>query len=353
LQTNDAKMIKLLEFYKVNIGKQVVGMFFIVISSLLWSSCFKKDTPIKELPPKTGSTIMQVQMGPAHDSTHYISLEKGLVVGKSLHYSWDIKFDASASGSHVLLNSGKSNRAFKTDCSKMDSITTLPGNLVWGYDAPTQTMDSTYMGDWADANGNSHFNVYLIRISDKLGNFTYKKMQLVSVSPTAYVIRFADLASTGYNTITIPKNDAYNYSFFAFTDKGEVLTIEPPKTTWDIQTTRYSHVYYELNPVVNYQVNGVLQNSYNTKSASDTLTEKNYATFGVAEAEAMAFSPFPNAIGFTWKNFSVSQSDYVVYDKYVYAIRTQNNQLFKLHFTGYRTPSGESYAPKFEFERLQ
>jgi HmuY protein len=324
-----------------------------LIICLGMGSCFKKDNPIVQLPPKTGSNIMQVQMGPKHDTTYYISLENATVVGKSLHNTWDIKFDATESGTHVLLNSGKSTRAFATTEKNITAITALPADIIWGYDAPTQSLDSTYIGDWHEANNASKNIVYIIRLADAQGNFTYKKLQFVSVNANKYVIRYCALESTTYNTLSIPKNEAYNYTFFSFANNGVVLPIEPPKTMWDMQVTRFSHVYYNLNPVVNYQVNGVLQNSFNTLTASDTLTEKDYNTFTEADANAMNFSAFPNAIGFTWKNFSVSQSDYVIYDKYVYAIRTQHNQLFKLHFTGYKMPNGESYAPKFEFERIQ
>ncbi len=344
--------MKIKDFCKVILGKDKLVGIYAGILCLAMSSCLKQDKPITQLPPKTGSTIIQVQMGPSHDSTYYISLEKAMVVGKSLHYSWDIKFDASETGSHVLLNSGKSTRVFASDELNINGITSLPSNITWGYDSPCQTPDSTCIGDWYDGNKLSKGLVYIIRLADKQGNFTYHKMQFVSVSETKYTIRYAPLESTTFNTMDIPKNPDYNFTYFSFSNNGMVLPIEPPKTTWDIQVTRYSHAYYQLNPVVNYQVNGVLHNNYNTLSAGDTLVEKDYNTFTATDANAMNFSPFPNSIGFTWKNFSTSQSDYIVYDKFVYAVRTQNNQLFKLHFIGYKTPSGESYAPKFKFERL-
>jgi hypothetical protein len=345
---------KITEFCIVNLRNIGFGVALFCAISIL-SSCFKKDTPITHLPPKTGSTSIQVQMGPAHDSTFYISLEAGKVVGKSLHYTWDLAFDANADGKHILLNSGKSTRAIKTNFTNMNLVTTLPANAdtLWGYDAPTLTVDSTCIGDWYDVNNNSKNEVYIIRLADKSGNFTYKKIQFVSVSTTNYVIRIADLASISFTTFSVPKNESYNYTFFAFATFGEILQIEPPKTTWDMQITRYSHVYQQLTPVVNYQVNGALANTYKTQSANDTLNEKLFSTFSIEDAKAMQYYPFPNGIGFTWKNFSISQNDYIVYDKYIYAVRTQNNQLFKLHFTAYKTAAGESYAPKFEFERLE
>lgn len=291
-------LIKLKDFCIVSYCKQI-SMFLGVLLPLFLASCFKKDTPITNLPPKTGTNFIQVQMGPAHDSTFYINLEQAKVVGKSLHYSWDLKFESSETGSHVMLNSGKSTRAFKTNVFNINEITSLPtiADGSWGYDAPTLTPDSTYIGDWWQPNNTSNMNVYIIRLANKQGNFTYKKIQFVNVDATKYTIRFADINSTNFTSLNIPKNDAYNFTFFSFDNNGQILAIEPPKTDWDVQVTRFSHVYYNLTPIINYQVNGMLSNNYKTLSAGDTLNQNNFATFSLEQVKAMDFYPFPNAIG--------------------------------------------------------
>ncbi len=330
-------------------GRMVGGLVLVALNLV---SCFKKELPITDLPPKTGSTILQVQMGAEYDTTSYINLELGKVVGKSLHYNWDIKLEAGAEGKHILLNSGKSVRMCRTQVKDLTACSELPANPIWEFDARTICPDSSCIADWYDANGNSKNEVYIIRIPNKAGTqFQYKKIQIVDATNTAYTLRYAPLDSASFNTLIIPKDSDFNY-VYADLSKGNIVDVEPPKTTWDFEISRFSHVYYELTPVVNYQVNGALHNPYQTISASDTLNEQDFMSFTKDNAMAMQWSPFVNSLGFTWKNFNFTLGDYEVYDKYMYAIRTQKNQLYKLHFIGYKTATGEQYAPKMEWERL-
>jgi hypothetical protein len=326
------------------------GIFAIVLAI---TSCVKEDSPLV-LPPKTGSQIMQVFMGPKpYDTTVFVSLSNASVVRKFRSYDWDLRFDASENGLSILMNTGKNMRSYNTGKTAMHIVTDTIGQpAVWSFDVPNNLKDSAFLNSW-HTNGLSKNEVYVLRAGDE--DFTsekFYKLQIVSADNSGYYIKWDTLKSVNTKTLFIPKNSSKNFVYCSFKDGGKVVDVEPNKTDWDISVTRYSVPFYGVTPFLFYPVNGVILNSFNTLASTDTMAPVNFATFTKEAAAQRTLIKNEDVIGYNWKTPTGPNFTFETKDKYIYTIKTQKNELYKLHFLDFYY-QGIGGAPKFEFERLQ
>ena len=122
-------------------------------------------------------------------------------------------------------------------------------------DASCGLPDSTGIGEWLNG-GLSKKEVYILKLDPTHHQDTFKKIQLIAVTEDKYILQCGDLRGKNVQTITLPKNQNYNYVYYSFTE-NTIVNPEPPKNTWDIVFTRYRIIYYYLNNFA-YPVTGVL-----------------------------------------------------------------------------------------------
>ncbi|HEY9178497.1 MAG TPA: HmuY family protein, partial [Flavipsychrobacter sp.] len=204
------------------------------------------------------------------------------------------------------------------------------------------------MGDWRSAGGLSKNDIYIVKLNPTYDPNNLKKMRLLYVSTTEYVLEYADLDEKVTHTITIPKDENYNYSYFTFRDGGKTIQPDPPKNTWDIVFTRYRYVYYELDNFP-YMVNGVLLNPYRTIAAKDTSTA--FADLEGTKITELQYSNHRDVIGFDWKEYNFDTERYEINRKKTYVIKNRKDQYYKLRFLDFYNKQGIKGSPSFEFQR--
>ena len=322
-----------------------------VASGLLLASCEKKEQPVA-LPEKGKAEIAQVDMGEDYTDQIFFDLETNSIVTTSTINSWDLAFESGANGKHIFINGGNDIFVYNTHRSDINNVT-LPSKLAdedWSMDSPHGLPDSTALGNCFNANGMSKNEVYIIKLNPSLFPDTFKKIMLVSVDPQKYIMTYGDLKGGEVKSITIPKDNNYNYTYFSFSEGGNVVHPEPPKNTWDFVFTRYRHIYYDLDNFP-YLVSGVLLNPYNTTAFEDTLA--GYQNIDINTITHAQFSPFRDIIGFDWKTYNFDKSKYSVTPNKAYIIKTRKDQYWKLRFLDFYNDKGVKGSPSFEFERLQ
>jgi hypothetical protein len=326
----------------------VVGVVFWVIIA---SSCIKKDVVIA-LPPKTGSTFEQLNMGSTYDTTYFYNLEEGKVVAKCVQNTWDIAFDCRSNGQNVLMNASKLTRGYNTQQTTINLITTIPGIAPedWGYDASRHIQDSTFIRNWTGPTGESKRHVYLLRQGSG-SKMSYYKLILQSVSATQYVLQYDTITGTSAKTLVIGKDSSTNFVYFNL-HTGQQVQVEPSRQTWDLQFTRYCNPFYELTPFIAYSVTGVLTNPSGVKSAQDTSGSLSFNNFTEQAAAQWSLTGYTDNIGYNWKDLPDITQPYITKPNFLYLVETRNKQLYKLHFVDYYL-TGISGAPKFEFERFK
>jgi hypothetical protein len=318
------------------------------------TACFKQDKPYS-LPPKTGSTIMQVDMGEDYDKCFFINLEQAKVVKEVSIQQWHLRFDASANGTAILLNAGSgAMRAIESGYTDMSQAINPPDiNTMWGFDVSNNLVDSAYLNTWIDnTTGKSKNQVYYIRRGETANTLQYWKMQVISATQTEYVIKWDTVNGNNPKQLTIPKNASYNFVYVSLNNQGSVLPEwEPKRTEWDIVFTKYHEPFYNNNPFLYYPVTGVITNNYNTLAAADTTKLFEFASFKLSNSSQYTLTKNNNIIGYNWKVPDANYK-YIVNPKLIYLVQNQLGQLYKLHFLDFYTTAGTKGAPKFEYERL-
>jgi hypothetical protein len=309
----------------------------------IYTGCLKKEIAV---PAHEAGDVLtaSVNMDADYKWQIYYDLEQNKVVSQNLKTDWDLGFETSGNGFHVVLNSSKSMAVYNTGTSDFESLTDTSGFFAHkAWDAVSGNTDSTAFGDWRTTKP-----VYLVDrgynsagISQGIG-----KIQVLAYDNQSFTIKYANLDNSNENTLVLTKDSSFNYLFFSF-DNGTV-SIEPPKTTWDICFTQYTELLPDGNTSIHYLVTGVLLNSHKTSASINntyTFDEVNLAT-----AKSTPLSQALNAIGYSWKAFN--GSNYTINTTFNYIIKTSEGMYYKLRFIDFYNQSGEKGNPKFEFQQL-
>lgn len=326
----------------------ILSLLAVASFSFLLTSCEKKEKAIILPPISADIRPGTVNIGEQYETQIFYDFESNKVVESNSFDAWDLSFEASKTGYHVWMNGGLDIYIYNTHTTDLAALTELPAGISpssWGYDDPGGYADSTAVGDWRNkGDGTSKNEVYIVKLHDT----AYRKFSIVSADEDKYVIRWARLNATTTQTITLNKNDAYNFIYFSF-NRGIVVP-EPPKNDWDIVFTRYRHIYKELDNYP-YVLNGVLSNPAGVAVAADSIH-----TFDNITAEVAASSLKTTArdiIGFDWKVYDFGAAKYIINSRKNYIVQSRNGMVFKLRFTGFYNKGGVRGNPSFETIRLQ
>lgn len=322
-----------------------------LLPALVMIGCMPEDDPIA--PYNRGDIVVSsVEMGSDYRTQIFFDLESNAVVAHQPVTLWDLGFECSEEGYHLILNSGKIMKI--SDLGPVDFTTPVdPKKLSWRHDTPDGSFDSTAVGVWwekAPEGARSKGHLYVVdRGVDQAGRqLGYRKLRLEGGEGRSYRISVADLDGSNQRSLTIRKDDRYNFIGFSFNDTV-AMQIEPPKEEWDLKFTRYTHIFYEpeLTP---YSVTGTLINPHNTAVALDTT--RTFVEISASEIDGYTFSTDLDAIGYSWKYYNLNAGIYEVLSDINYIVRTSTGFYYKFHFIDFYNGVGEKGVPKFEFRKL-
>lgn len=302
-------------------------------------SCFKKEIPVDK--PTSGAETSQVVIGADYANQIYYDLETNSIIRKNNREVWDLAFEAGENGFHVLLNESK---VMAAAISSQTDITVLTSDngLSYTWDFHTGNLDSTALKDWQSG------KVYAIDLGTGLTglNLGKAKLKVLSVNESEYQIQFAALASTSFQTYTIPKSATAGFTYFSMANGGAVIDLEPNKETWDLLFTNYCHVFDEHTP---YSVVGILSNRYGVKVQEVTIPFAALKHSDIVEAN---FEDRINVIGYDWKTYDFDNGNYIISSNRVFVVKTINGRYFKMRFIDFYDDNGVKGAPKFELQEL-
>jgi len=314
----------------------------ILFSALLLHSCVPGETPVP-MHEAGDMTTSSVAMGSDYSWQIYFDLKTNTVAGKNLNHIWDLGLEASPGGYHVILNNARMMTAYRTDKTDPATVTISDTAGRMRFDSPSGSLDSTAVGDWRDQ------HVYIINRGSHNGvSLGYRKIRLESVDDKQYIFRFSAMDGSGEQTITLDKDDNYNFVFLSL-ENGAQVSVEPPKADWDIVFSQYTHIYYDMDNTP-YTVTGCLLNRYQTTVVMDTATA--FSAIGFENLAGYHFSKDINTIGFDWKAYSFDNGTYTTDPRKSYIIYTSKGLYYKLHFIDFINNAGEKGNPKWEYQQL-
>lgn len=311
-----------------------------VFLSVMLLSCEKKELPV--LPHNPGNVITNsVEMKPDYRYQLFFDLGTNAVVSQNLKTDWDLGFETSVTGNKIILNSAKYMQAANTGVTNFASINDTAGYL-FKIDMPSGSTDSTAIGLWT-AN-----NVYIIdRGFNQLGvHQGFSKIEFISVNSSSYNVHFSNLDGTNNLTMSIPKDNSYNFTFLSLS--GNIVIVEPPKENWDLTFTQYTHYYYDDGTT--YLVTGVLSNRNRVKVAK--VYDKGFTSITLADVSNYTFYTAINTIGYDWKEYNFDLGSYTILSEHNYIIKSTEDKYFKLHFIDFYNQQGQKGTPTFEFQEL-
>lgn len=315
----------------------------VLLTSL--ASCEVDESAIPKPAVKPGVQNNEMSMGNDYKYQIYFDFETNKAVAQNAKTTWDLAFECGADGYHITLNGSKSMFAYNTHATNFETMTDTTGKLgakLW--DEPSGNLDSTAVGDWRNKN-----EVYVIDrgYSESAVHQGFRKVQFLQSDAQTYTLKIADIDGSNSIERTISKDDLYNSIFLSLTD-GQTVAVEPPKDTWDVAFTQYTHVFLESGALMPYLVTGCLLNRYQTSALRDTVSA--FDAIDLASVESKTFSSDINTIGYDWKTYT--GSTYIVNKTWNYVIKNRKGTYYKMHFISFFNTSGEKGSPSFEFQAL-
>ncbi len=295
-----------------------------------------------------------------YDYQTYFKLSSSQIVSHNSYTDWDLGFESSPDGWHIILNSSRFMYAGNTLITDFESVKTISVDTMI-FDASSGNLDSTAVGKWGDFTNAQTPTfpklVYIInRGKDELGNdFGYKKIVFENLENNTYYIRFANLDNTDEHRFQVEKNPDVNFVQFSFEGGGKIFSGQPEKNSWDLCFTKYTSILFDdFGVPTPYLLRGVYINSNGISVAK--LSNKVFESISFSDISTCIFSSKQDAIGYDWKKY-VNES-YIIETKIAYIIKDRDNNYYKLRFTNFynNTPGDPHYGqkgyPAFEVQKL-
>ena len=315
---------------------------YLFIIMFVFISCDMEEIPVF---PHNPGDIQTNQIELSNDYRYQVFYDLGSnsIIADNLKTDWDLGFESSSQGYHVILNSSTySALTYIENISFNDSID--PTSLIWSWDNPNGDLDSSAFGDSRNVSG---FYV-LDRGFDLNGNPRgFKKILIDSITNEFYQISFSNLDNSEYDSLKLYKDPLVNFTCFSF-DSNQIVDIEPSYDDWDLLFSQYTHLYNDTTTPA-YLVTGAYSN-LNVLVAKDTSYEFNEINF--AMINEFSFNDDKDAIGFDWKEYNFNAGSYTINSNINYIIMDKQQKYFKLRFIDFYNSDGDKGYPKFEIQEL-
>jgi len=334
----------------------ILTLLFVFTLSL--SSCMdkvKEDDPLPTYPIPEGIKIGQANLGSDYGNRVYYDLSNNTTVKTITNSDYDLAFESSDNGWHILLNSSRFMYAGNSGNKNFEEITS-PSGIEMSFDNSNGDLDSTAIGNWADFSINPplfYNEVYAIDLGlDQQGlHLGYKKTVFETLTDNIYTIRHANMDGSSNFTVQLPKMDDRNFIGLTFADGGKMVDFEPPTQDWDILFGQYTTMLFAEGEPYPYLVRGVLLNTSGTQ-AYLYEGDKDFLDVELEDVDNNQFISQQDVIGHEWKYYNLEEGVYTVSTQQVYFIKSLDGSIYKFHFLSYYNSDGETGYPKFEFKKV-
>lgn len=280
---------------------------------------------------------------------------------------WDLGF-YSGDEWRVILNSSSAMMAKQIDKNDLNAVTAsdtigFSSTLIFNQyepdpatlpyvDYPDGDLNKTAIDEVAsNADDNK---VYIINMGKGIGNPApergWKKVRVIRNAAGGYTLQYADINETTFQTIDIPKNDAFYFNYVSFATG--LLEVEPAKEKWDIAWTYFTNVTDFGGGEVPYTFQDVILQNRNVQTAKVLTTTKSYTDFSEADIATLTFSSIQTGIGSDWRLGGGPGSSPAVKTDRFYVIKDGDENYYKIKFTA-MTKDGERGYPAFEYVLLK
>ena len=305
-------------------------------------SCEMEEIPVS---PHNPGDIQINQIELSNDYRHQVfyDLSSNSIISDNLKTDWDLGFESSNDGYHIILNSSTYGALSYIDNIPFNDIID-PLNLSWSWDNPSGDLDSFAFGDSRSVSGFYVFDRGFDLNGTPRG---FKKILIDSITNEFYQISFSNLDNSDYNSFKLYKDPSVNFTCFSF-ESNQIVDIEPSYNDWDLLFSQYTHLYNDTTTPA-YLVTGVCSN-LDVIVAKDTSYEFNEINYSMINE--FSFNDDRDAIGFDWKEYNFNGGSYTINSNTNYIIIDKQQKYFKLRFIDFYNSDGDKGYPTFEIQEL-
>lgn len=319
--------------------------YYLIYLIFFLFSCEKSEIPIAGHEMGEMETN-QISMLSDYSKQIFYSLDNNLVVKENTKTDWDLGFESSEQGWHVILNTSTFSELSSLNNAIFED-TIIENELVWTWDNPKGINVGTAISYYPN-----NTTIYIINRGYNINGSQrgLKKLMIDSITSSSYFIRYSNLDNSDYHSAIIKKDNNTNFTYLSF-ENNSVINIEPFKENWDLLFSQYTHLYEENTETPAYLVTGVYSNYINDiVIAKDTMNS--FKDITALNINSYIFSNNQNEIGFEWKAYNFEEQMYTVDSKITYIIKSISNRYFKLRFIDFYNDNGEKGYPSFEIQEL-
>lgn len=181
------------------------------------------------------------------------------------------------------------------------------------------------------------------------------KAKITRNTTGGYTIEYGAIQQTsGFTSVDIPKDAAYNFKYLSFNNGGTLVNVEPKKADWDItwsyslyQTNFGSMVPYNFSDIVSINKHGGIKVA---EVLTSTVSYENYAESHISSA---VFSSERYAIGTSWRTATSDASPHVLADRF-YVVQDALGNVYKLKFISFHPAEGGTRGkPVIDYELVK
>ena len=264
------------------------------------------------------------------------------------------------------LNFTDINAVSETDVTELKNLirTSSAGSNIY-FDGPTGEISKTVIAKISE--NDEENKVYLLKLGHKIpteipkvgsANITgdpkgWKKIRILRKG-NDYKLQYADIEDTSFKSVTISKNDDYNFTYFSF-DNDKVVTVSPVKEKWDLNFTVFTNVIsfgpralgaYGFTDFVVTNLKGGA-NSYKVSTK-----DFEYNDFKFTDVNNESFTENQEdqrSIGSKWRNVFTKKAK----EDAFFVLKDTDGNIYKIRFNAMLNDSGERGYPKFEYALLK
>ena len=239
-------------------------MFRLLITYLILlfalTSCFEEDEMV---PPHESGDLTEgvVELSETYKYQVFFDLESNSAITQNLISEWDLGFETSDSGWHVILNTSKMMLAGNSGLTDFNAVKNNNG-IEMNFDPSHGNLDSTAIGNWYEITDEKPVSLEYVFVVDRGTDENYdqpglKKVKFKFQDENTYEVRFANMDGSSEQTLSVPKDTSVNFVCFSF--ENGIVNIEPDKNSWDFQFGKYSTLLFtDVGDPYPYLVTGVL-----------------------------------------------------------------------------------------------
>lgn len=276
--------------------------------------------------------------------------------------SWNLGF-YNGGQYRVILNHAYQSTAAATNKTDIAAVTIADTSAVTDLNFSPGAEGSLALVDYwdgdlsktafAEVSANDAENkVYLVSFEGSKNKNQWFKVK-VTRNGAGYKVYFARIGSTTIQSIDVPSQPDYNFTFVSL-ETASVVNVEPRKASWDIQWS-YSTSNAGTMPPTPYWFQDFILLNYAAGAQAAEILESTvtYNTYSESNIATTTFSGARDVIGSKWRTTS-GTSVGIKRDRF-YVVKDPAGNIYKLKFVsmGLASDGGERGKPVIEYSLVK